>query len=103
MFERTPVWLLALDAELGKHVWIMGVPDSTAFYEALESSLVDTKLAHAAINNISSEQVSYSKTLVLKPDTVVLASGSFKYVRRWLLYICSLALCSKQLRNASDL
>jgi hypothetical protein len=81
MFEKTPVWLLALDAEVVKHVWIMGAADSAGFYEALESSSVDTKLIRAASTNISKARVSYTMNPTLKPDTVGLASGSFEYVR----------------------
>jgi hypothetical protein len=115
-FERSPVWLLALDAEIVKHVLIVGFQNAARLYQALELSLVDTHLIRAAINNISSERVSYTMDdEAFKPGAVVLVSGSFEFVRQWTSeapnptlvlcenHICSLSLCNKQLWDSSEL
>jgi hypothetical protein len=111
-FERTPVWLLALEANVVDHLWILGLVDASSFYAALEAAGTDSALFRAAVNNITSERVSYAIDLTLKPDTIVLASGSFDYVRQLTtaasnptLVLCenrirSLPLCIKQLRRS---
>jgi hypothetical protein len=113
-YERTPVWLLALDANIVEHLWIVGHPNSESFFGALDASTVDVNLFRAAVHNISSQRVSYSLNVPLRPDPVRLVSGSFVSVRRWTTHISnptlvlcedhirSLSLCSKQLRNSGD-
>jgi hypothetical protein len=109
-FERVPLWLLALDAEIVNHVWILGFATLDSFKARLTTLGVNERLFLAAIDNIDCSRVSYSLLDSPKPGAVLLASGSLEFVRHWsktvsnpLLVLCDEHIRSRQLRGTNAL